>query len=105
MKNLPIEEVIVKVRQIVAELEKLEEYHRGEGMRYQKMLGDFYWDYADHRTEIANALSDCGYAGMINITNFINNLINFIDNLKNSNIIYDNACLFFACAWDTKSIV
>ncbi|XP_025080765.1 uncharacterized protein LOC112556198 isoform X2 [Pomacea canaliculata] len=64
LKNLPIEEVIVKVRQIVAELEKLEEYHRGEGMRYQKMLGDFYWDYADHRTEIANALSDCGYAAL-----------------------------------------
>ncbi|KAK7481464.1 hypothetical protein BaRGS_00027315, partial [Batillaria attramentaria] len=64
LKNLPLEDVLAKVRQIVVELEKLEEYHRGEGMRFQKMLGDFYWDYSSNRKEIGDALSECGYAGL-----------------------------------------
>ena len=63
LKNLPLDEVLTKIRAIVVELEKLEEYHRGEGMRYQKMLGDFYWDYSSHRKDIGDALSECGYAG------------------------------------------
>ena len=63
LKNLPLEEVLGKARVIVAELERLEEYHRGEGMRYQKMLGDFYWDYSSHRKDIGDTLSECGYAG------------------------------------------
>ncbi|XP_070182482.1 uncharacterized protein [Littorina saxatilis] len=64
LKNLPLDEVLVKIRAIVVELQGLEEYNRGEGMKFQKMLGDFYWDYSSHRQAIGDALSECGYAAL-----------------------------------------
>ncbi|XP_071098917.1 uncharacterized protein [Haliotis cracherodii] len=62
LRNLPIEEVIEKTKSIVGELGKLEDYHRGEGMRLQKMLGDFYWDYTSQRKQIGDAIAEAGYA-------------------------------------------
>ena len=53
----------MKVREIVGHLEKLEDYHRGDGMRIQKMLGDMYWDYTAIRETIGDCMADCGYAG------------------------------------------
>lgn len=49
----------------VTELKNMEEYHHGDGMKYQKAIGDLYWDYSNERTEIGDFLADLGYAGEI----------------------------------------
>ena len=71
LKNLSLVEVLIKVKLIVSELNTLTEYHNGEGIRYKKMLGDFYWDYPSHRQEIGDTLCRCGFAGMPVCRNFI----------------------------------
>ena len=57
------DDLLVKVEEIVGHLEKLEDYHRGDGMRIQKMLGDMYWDYTPIRETIGDCMADHGYAG------------------------------------------
>ena len=54
---------MAKIKEIIGHLEKLEDYHRGDGMRIQKMLGDMYWDYTHLREMIADCMADNGYAG------------------------------------------
>lgn len=62
LKNLQEDDLLVKVKEIVGHLEKLEDYHRGDGMRVQKMLGDMYWDYTAIRETVGDCMADCGYA-------------------------------------------
>lgn len=62
LKNLQEDDLFAKVKEIVGHLEKLEDYHRGDGMRVQKMLGDMYWDYTPLREMIGDCMGDCGYA-------------------------------------------
>jgi hypothetical protein len=54
---------MAKIKEIIGHLEKLEDYHRGDGMRIQKMLGDMYWDYTHLREMIADCMAENGYAG------------------------------------------
>ncbi|KAK3578384.1 hypothetical protein CHS0354_025478 [Potamilus streckersoni] len=63
LKDLPEETLLPKVQELVAYLQRMEEYHRGDGMRVQKMLGDMYWDYTSLRETIGDALAKEGYAG------------------------------------------
>lgn len=62
LKNLEEDELMVKVKEIIGHLEKLEDYHRGDGMRIQKMLGDMYWDYTHLREMIGDCMAENGYA-------------------------------------------
>ncbi|XP_041356433.1 uncharacterized protein LOC121373745 [Gigantopelta aegis] len=64
LKHLPIEDVLEKVKSVVAELEKFEEFNKPEVMQLQKCLGDFYWDYTSHRKQIGDAIADAGYAAI-----------------------------------------
>ena len=57
------EDLMVKVKEIVGHLEKLEEYQQGDGLRIQKMICDMYWDYTPIREMIADCMTDAGYAG------------------------------------------
>ena len=52
-----------KVALVVSELKAMEEYHHGEGMKYQKLIGDMYWDCTNERTQIGDYLAELGYAG------------------------------------------
>ncbi|XP_052786989.1 uncharacterized protein LOC128222153 isoform X2 [Mya arenaria] len=61
IKNLNEDELLVKVKDIIGHFEKLEDYHRGDGMRIQKMLGDMYWDYTPLRENIGDCLADNRY--------------------------------------------
>lgn len=54
---------MVKVKEIIGFMDKLEDYHHGDGMRIQKMLSDMYWDYVPIREMIADCMADNGYAG------------------------------------------
>ena len=60
---------MVKVKEIVGHLEKLEEYQQGDGLRIQKMICDMYWDYTPIREMIADCMTDAGYAGNCAICN------------------------------------
>ncbi|XP_052267989.1 uncharacterized protein LOC127869450 isoform X1 [Dreissena polymorpha] len=62
LKNLSEDELLLKVKEIVGHLDRLEEYHRGDGMRIQKMIGDMYWDYVPLREAIGDCLADNNYA-------------------------------------------
>lgn len=62
-KNLTIDQVKERVAFAVTELKNMEEYHHGDGMKYQKLIGDLYWDYNNERAEIGDYLADLGYAG------------------------------------------
>lgn len=64
-KNLTLDQVKERINLMVSELKTMEEYHHGEGMKYQKAIGDMYWDYPAERTEIGDYLSDLGYAGQL----------------------------------------
>lgn len=62
LKNLEEDELMAKIKEIIGHLEKLEDYHRGDGMRIQKMLGDMYWDYPHLREMIADCMAEHGYS-------------------------------------------
>ena len=62
------DDLFAKVKEIVGHLEKLEDYHRGDGMRVQKMLGDMYWDYTPLREMVGDCMGDCGYAGELTLS-------------------------------------
>ncbi|GAB1603875.1 uncharacterized protein LOC106868605 isoform X1 [Argonauta hians] len=61
-KGYTLDQVLDMVKDLVRELEKLEEYHHGEAMKLQKKIGDTYWDYYNWRKEIGDLLSSEGYA-------------------------------------------
>ena len=52
-----------KVALVVSELKAMDEYHHGDGMKYQKLIGDMYWDCTSDRTRIGDYLAELGYAG------------------------------------------
>ncbi|XP_014769431.1 uncharacterized protein LOC106868605 isoform X1 [Octopus bimaculoides] len=61
-KGYTLDQVLDSIRELVHELEKLEDYHHGEAMKLQKKIGDAYWDYYNWRKEIGDLLSSEGYA-------------------------------------------
>lgn len=62
-KNLTEEQVMEKVTDMVQKLKQLEDYQHGNGMKLQKVIGDFYWDYNSFREAIGNKLCSLEYSG------------------------------------------
>ncbi|KAL5019742.1 hypothetical protein ScPMuIL_002634 [Solemya velum] len=61
-KNLTEEQVMEKVTDMVQKLKQLEDYQHGNGMKLQKVIGDFYWDYNSFREAIGNKLCSLEYS-------------------------------------------
>ncbi|KAK3690730.1 hypothetical protein RRG08_061170 [Elysia crispata] len=74
-KNLTFAQVKEKVALVVSELKAMDEYHHGDGMKYQKLIGDMYWDCTSDRTRIGDYLAELGYAEVtINMLKQMNSL-------------------------------
>lgn len=62
-QNLTVAQIKEIVCSAVAKLKNLEEYHHGDGLRYQKSISDVYWEFCNHRSVIGDYLAELGYAG------------------------------------------
>ncbi|XP_059141325.1 uncharacterized protein LOC131929220 isoform X2 [Physella acuta] len=93
-KNLTLDQVKERVNLMVSELKTMEEYHHGDGMKYQKAIGDMYWDYPAERSEIGDYLADLGYAEItINMLRQMNSLGIF----KNDDIWFPTYYTYNTC--------
>ncbi|GFN81245.1 hypothetical protein PoB_000775100 [Plakobranchus ocellatus] len=60
-KNLIKEKAVA----FVSELKTMKKYHHGDGIKYEKLIGDLYRDYENEREEIGDYLAELGYAEVI----------------------------------------
>ncbi|BFZ13606.1 hypothetical protein BsWGS_16645 [Bradybaena similaris] len=93
-KNLTTDQVKERVAFAVTELKNMEEYHHGDGMKYQKLIGDLYWDYNNERTEIGDYLADLGYA---EITITMLKQMNSLGIFKNDDIWFPTYYTYNTC--------
>uniref|UniRef100_A0A2C9JLY3 TIR domain-containing protein n=1 Tax=Biomphalaria glabrata TaxID=6526 RepID=A0A2C9JLY3_BIOGL len=93
-KNLTMDQIKEKLTLIVTELKNMEEYHHGDGMKYQKVIGDMYWDYPAEREDIGNFLADLGYA---EITITMLRQMNSLGIFKNDDIWFPTYYTYNTC--------